>query len=282
MLTMPQPLAQRRALPQVTLCCIDTRTPELALYAMRRSMQSLDFGRSVLISTASARQLPLDGIELIEIPELKSIEDYSHFVIKGLAPIILTSHMLLIQWDGFVRDPNLWSDDFLQFDYIGAPWVSGELAGQVGNGGFSLRSSRLLQALQADCYAAHNPEDVCLGVTHRASLEREGIRFADLETAQRFACERGPWRSAFGFHAMFNLPHALPAEDLQPLVRALPPALCGSPDARHLLKNLMQSGHLDAAEDLLRKRVQRLGKHGDALRMGWRLTWRRWLGQART
>lgn len=271
MLTMPTPVEPRRHLPQVTLCCIDTRTPELALYAMRRSMQHLAFGRCVLISTSAARTLPLDGIELVEIPALTSIDGYSRFVLKDLAPHLHTRHMLLIQWDGFVRDASLWRDEFLDFDYIGAPWVSGELAGQVGNGGFTLRSRRLLQALQADRYPAHNPEDVCLAVTHRGALEVEGIRFADLSTAQAFACERGPWRPAFGFHAMFNLPHVLLPSEQEEFVRELPAAMCKSPDARHLLKNLIKAKNLGAAKALHLKRYEQMPINADAMRMQLRI-----------
>lgn len=275
MLTMPQQASQRRALPQVTLCCVDTRTPELALYAMRRSMQALDFGHCVLLSTAAARSLPLQGIELIEIPPIASIDAYSRLVLKELHPLVRTSHILLIQWDGFVRDAKLWSDDFLAWDYIGAPWVCGDLAGQVGNGGFSLRSRRLMHALQSDGFPAHNPEDVCLAVTHKQALSQQGIRIADLPTAQRFACERGPWREAFGFHAMFNLPHVLPPDELRRFVEALPTGMCGSPDARHLLKNLIREGQLDAAQVLLDQRVRLRGQHIDAWRMQCRLAWRR-------
>jgi hypothetical protein len=272
MLVAPPPAAQRRDLPQVTLCCVDTRTPELALYAMRRCMAHLAFARCVLVSTEAARALDLSGIELVTIAPLRSIDDYSRHVLKGMAPLLHTSHMLLIQWDGFVRDAQLWTDDFLDFDYIGAPWVSGELAGQVGNGGFTLRSRKLLQALQEERFAAHNPEDLCLAVTHRAALEHDfGICFADLPTAQRFACERGPWRPAFGFHAMFNLPHVFTPAEMRDFVQALPPELTGSPDARHLIKQLMQAGQPDAALARLRKRRKRLGVSGDLLRLRLRI-----------
>ena len=33
-----------------------------------------------------------------------------------------TPHVLLIQWDGFVVNPSAWSDEFLDFDYVGARW----------------------------------------------------------------------------------------------------------------------------------------------------------------
>jgi hypothetical protein len=279
MLELPAPAAQRRALPDVTLCCVDTRTPELALYAMRRSMQHLAFAHCVLVSSEAARGLDLFGIELVTIPPLTSIDGYSHHVLKGLAPLLHTSHMLLIQWDGFVRDAQAWSDDFLAFDYIGAPWVSGELAGQVGNGGFTLRSRQLLQALQQDRFTPHNPEDVCIAVTHRQALEAEGIRFADQATAGRFACERGPWRPAFGFHAMFNLTHVLTPPEMLNFVTALPATMTTSPDARHLIKQLMQQGQLDAAREVLRKRTAQRGFSVDALRQQLQIGWRRLCGQ---
>ena len=60
-----------------------------------------------------------------------------------LPNIIKTEFMLGIHDDGFVINPNLWTDQFLKYDYIGAPWSHTiPYYGQkyrVGNGGFSLR-----------------------------------------------------------------------------------------------------------------------------------------------
>lgn len=274
MLHSPAPALDHTPLPQVTLCCVDTRAPELALYAMRRSMQHLAFARCVLISSPEAKQLDLQGIDLVEIAQLTSIDDYSHFVIKQLGQYIDTSHTLLIQWDGFVNDPTMWSDHFLDFDYIGAPWIKGELKDKVGNGGFSLRSRKLMEALRDDRYTAHNPEDVCIAVTHRAQLEHDhGIRFADLEFARQFACERGPWHPAFGFHAMFNLPRVLASSELNRFVQALPSHMAASKDARHLIRKLIRDRHYNAADLLLKKRTTHLGWHLDALRQGLQLRW---------
>ena len=272
MLCPPLPALNMRPMTQVTLCCVDTRAPELALYAMRRSMRHMAFKRCVLISSSAARHLDLQGIELIKIDALTSIDDYSQFVIKQLGRYIDSSHVLLIQWDGFVNDPTMWSDDFLEFDYIGAPWIKGALKNKVGNGGFSLRSRKLMDALRDDRYTPHNPEDVCIAVTLREQLERDhGIRFADLETARRFACERGPWHPAFGFHAMFNLPHVLASTELERFVHSLPSHMAASRDARHLIRKLIRERHFSAADLLLQKRTAHLGWHLDTLRQGLQL-----------
>lgn len=279
MLIPPQPAASRLSLEQVTLLCVDTRTPELALYAMRRSMRDIAFGRCILISTSEARAFDLNGIDLIEIEPLRNIEDYSRYILQSLGPHLQTSHALIVQWDGFVRDAKMWSDDFLRFDYIGAPWTSGPLTGLVGNGGFSLRSRKLLQALASGNYEAHNPEDICIAVTHRTSLEKKHqIAFADLHTAQRFACERGTWQPAFGFHAMFNLPHVLTADELARFAETVPAHLTASSDARHLIRNLVRRGQTAPAQMLLDKRTAYLGWSVDTVRQNLQVTWARLLG----
>lgn len=278
MLTPPQPATSRLRLEQVTLFCVDTRTPELALYAMRQSMRDIAFERCVLVSTSEARAFDLAGIDLIEIKPLKSIDDYSRYILKSLGAHLQTSHALIVQWDGFVRDAKMWSHDFLRFDYIGAPWTSGPMAGLVGNGGFTLRSRKLLNALAEDTYEAHNPEDVCIAVTHRANLEKmHQIVFADLHTAQRFACERGTWQPAFGFHAMFNLHHVLKEDELERFVETLPADLTTSNDARHLIRSLMQQGLTGPARLLLEKRTAHLGWSIDAVRQNLQMTWTRLL-----
>lgn len=284
MLTPPEPATSRLNLAQVTLCCVDTRTPELALYAMRSSMRDIEFGRCLLLSTPEARQFDLAGIDLVEIEPLRNISDYSHYMIKALSAHIQTSHALIVQWDGFVRDATLWSNDFLNFDYIGAPWASGHLAGHVGNGGFTLRSRKLLRALTSEAYDAHNPEDVCIAVTHRAMLERDDkIVFADLQTAQRFAWERGVWRPSFGFHAMFNFPHVLRQDELLNFADAIPADLTTSNDARHLIRDLIRQGQTDVAQVLLHKRTASLGWSFDAVRQHLQMmTTRIRLGSGRT
>src|ERR1700687_3454326 len=44
--------------------------------------------------------------------------------------------------------PAAWREEFLGCDYIGAQWFWHDDAMRVGNGGFSLRSRKLLLALQ--------------------------------------------------------------------------------------------------------------------------------------
>ena len=60
-----------------------------------------------------------DDINHIQIKSFRSVEEWGFFIIYHLHKFINTSHVLLIHPDGFVVNPNSWSDEFLNYDYIG-------------------------------------------------------------------------------------------------------------------------------------------------------------------
>lgn len=84
------------------------------------------------------------------VDPFQSTVDYSFFILKKLKHYIKTSHLLIVHWDGFIINPACWKDDFLCYDYLGAIWPQKGGRGIVGNGGFSLRSMKLLEALQSE------------------------------------------------------------------------------------------------------------------------------------
>jgi len=86
---------------------------------------------------------------VVKIPRIASRAEYSRFVIKELGRHFRTSHLLVIQWDGYVINGKAWQEAFLEYDYIGAPWGFHTDQHRVGNGGFSLRSRRLFDAASA-------------------------------------------------------------------------------------------------------------------------------------
>ena len=137
-------------LPEVTLLCIDCKQPETALKALQYSSKHINFAKVVLLGDTKPVNFP-DNFEFITIPKINSTHEYSIFVIHQLTNYVNTDHCLVIQSDGFVVNPHLWKSGFLNYDYIGAPWspqnpwVEG-YDSRVGNGGFSLRSKRLLDA----------------------------------------------------------------------------------------------------------------------------------------
>lgn len=119
--------------------------------------------------------------------------------------MIATPFVLVIQWDGYVVDTSAWANAFRKYDYIGG--VIHQAAGNVvGNGGFSLRSRKLLKALPTLPGSRLN-EDMVICRMFRQTLETKfGIRFAPEKVAERFSYEdHYPGKATFGFHAATNL-----------------------------------------------------------------------------
>lgn len=208
------------AIPDTTLCCVDCSAYELAARAMSISLAQCRFDRAILFTDVP---MNVAGVEVHRIPTIGSIDEYSQFLLKDLRHHITTRFALVIQWDGYVIDASQWRSDFHDYDYIGARWphVPGI---EVGNGGFSLRSRRLLDACADERFVVSNPEDAAICINNRTFLERQmGIRFAPPDVAERFSFERtrdsGPH---FGFHGLFNIPNVMPDAELSAFLAALP------------------------------------------------------------
>jgi len=250
-------------LPDVTLCCVDTRSVPQAFYALRQCMARARFGRVVFLGPEpdASHGTPPEGIERVTIPALTGIRDYNRVVLKDLAAHIHSSHVLIVQWDGFITHPEMWRPDFISVDYIGPPWYHGGHPGMVGNGGFSLRSKRLLDALASmENLDTTEPEDMVICVQRRAELEREhGIRFASLDMAQAFGCEYGKYRASFGFHGMHNFAHVMDEPTLKDWLDHAPAEILVHKHARKLIKQLMGCGRGREAWALIHARARHVG-----------------------
>jgi hypothetical protein len=188
----------------VTICCIDCKNHLSAVRAMRKSLEHLQFEK-VLFLTDMPFTSP--GIDVVEIPKIKSVIDYSHFIFKQLGDYIDTQHVLIIQHDGYIINPYKWKEEWKTYDYIGAPWWYAH--NNVGNGGFSLRSSKLLRVLKSPLFNQTHPEDDKIGRSYRQQLERVyKIKFAPEEVAAEFSWEpNAKYRlpvtdKPFGFHGI--------------------------------------------------------------------------------
>jgi len=223
-------------LDQVTLFCVDTRTPDLSIWAMQQCLQKAHFKEAILVTDTTQIIHTPDHIRIIEAPLIFSIEDYSTYLQSDLRSHIQGTHMLVMQWDSFIINPHLWTDQFLEYDYIGAPWPH-HPDNPVGNGGFSLRSKKIFAALQNPLYQKSHPEDQSICIFNKDVLSDLGIRIAPRELAMEFAFER-EYKSAFGFHGFFNFAKVLNPDDLKMIIELIPTNLLGKLDTYHLIDDL--------------------------------------------
>ena len=210
----------------ITLVAIDTDPDSLDLtrFAVNQTLLGLDVEEVLFFG---GRPLGL-GERFVEIQRFDSIASYSEFVLKCLWPFVSSEFMLIVHWDGFVANPSLWKREFLSFDYIGAPWGWANDHMSVGNGGFCLRSARLIQECK-DVNIRRHPEilfggieDIVICRLYHDYLEGKGIRFAPRELAEQFSYESGSIRQVpFGFHGPTNMPVFVPEHKLIDLAPAL-------------------------------------------------------------
>lgn len=235
----------RLRLPDVTLCAAASVNVAATVSALNRCLDQVEFAACLLFTDANVGSFDLRSrVGTVAIHRLGSAQAYSHFLLKDLAEHIRTSHCLVVQWDGFVLDSGCWDPAFLSCDYIGAPWPQFSDAHVVGNGGFSLRSRKLLDACREPDFLPSHPEDVAIARTNRDLLEGKfGLRFADRALAERFSFERTvPPGPTFGFHGIFNLLGALGPDGFWEIYQSLDDRSTIAADYWRLMQQLAQGG----------------------------------------
>lgn len=143
-----------------------------------------------------------------------SLLEYSWFIVRHLARAVTCDHVMIVQADGFVTTPELWTEEFLEYDLIGAPWPEGLTFGnRVGNCGFSILSRRFLELSAIGPEYEHGTgADIWWSSVAQDYFLLHGMRYAPLELAARFAVEndipeypdRTP-ENCFGQHGRMRL-----------------------------------------------------------------------------
>jgi len=239
-------------IPDTTLCLVDTRYHRLSEEAARHCNEHCEFEQKMYFSD---RPWGLDGFLFHRVAPLGSIHDYNRLIVKELADHIETDHVLLAQYDGFIANPECWRHDFLDYDYIGAPWPQFDTH-NVGNGGFSLRSRRLLTTLRdLRLELDGRPEDIAICQAWRSRLEQHhGIRFAPTDVARRFSYESGPCSGpSFGFHGLYHLNRHYKGDDARWLAEQLEPEHLSGWRIILLLAQYLRSRETEEARAIFRK-----------------------------
>ena len=201
-------------LSTVTLLCVDCRAADWAAEILERCGSLCDFGAAKLC-TSQETAYPHDVI-----CPINSLNDYSAFMLKHAHEHVATPHMLVVQTDGWVLNPEAWDPTWLQYDYIGPLYSQEKVVNDesVGSGGFSLRSTALMAEVSRVLppwdgkaswtghdgrnYWAYEDGVISKGAL-RASLIAKGLRFAPPATAAKFAYGRNMnffCPTPFGFH----------------------------------------------------------------------------------
>lgn len=195
-------------LPDITLLIADGVNAHRAKNVLEKCKSVADFGAVKLLT-----HLPVDSKHRVEIMPLNSLVAYSIWCLTEMYKHFDTSHCLIVQRDGWIINPQSWNNDWLQYDYIAPLFVQHD---DVGSGGFSMRSRRLMEAAADKIGYWDGTEDHAqkLQVEKARSYEDGvislnmlgmGFNFAPKKEAGSFAAGGNPNKDyyqphPFGFH----------------------------------------------------------------------------------
>jgi hypothetical protein len=206
------------------------------------------------------------------IRSINSLAQYSDFVINVLPYLVTEQYVLIVQWDGFVINPECWATNFLDYDFIGSPWPDMRSEDAVGNGGFSLRSSlflnhsKNLRVIPDNSSYINQAEDTILCQTYRKELINKGVKFAPQEVADSFAYETIYRERTFGFHGAHNLPNFVPEAFLIDNVSEILMRVSNTAILTSIVLSSLHSQKLDFVAQLVNE-IRFRSVRGDAVRL---------------
>jgi hypothetical protein len=129
------------------------------------------------------------------------IRDYSNLLMSGDFWRRLLDygckHSLIFQIYTILLNPNL--EAFLEYDYVGAPWVNGFGGVFSGNGGLSLRNVEKMLTIAETCHANHGQlqfEDIFFSYW----CKEKGYHVPSREIASYFSVESIFYETPCGMH----------------------------------------------------------------------------------
>ena len=234
----------------VTLVTIECFYHDLARRAMEETLGRIPFKNVIVFSDKNF----LPGATWVPIQPTNTMRDYCDILLKGMWPHVGTSHMIFQQWDAMVHNADAWTDEYLNYDYIGAVWPWRGEGQNVGNGGFSLRSRNLLNSLRMpeiylDLEGPHGvQEDNYIAIEHRPMLEQnQGIRFAPTALADQFSHElNGTGAHSMAFHGFWNIVKFMPQDTVWFYIENAPANTWNEIHrAHHTIVALAEKGYLE-------------------------------------
>ena len=185
-------------LSNITLLAMTSILIDETIKALKYSCKDIEFGSVKLISDKLPNNLPNDIIFEYTDP-ISSINEWNKRIIYNLTDYVDTEFCILIHDDGFVVNAESWRDEFLEYDYIGAPWGHKHLLDKNGeiitNGNsVSLRSKKLLDIPKKTNmpwipYHGDFNEDTQICVWNRNLFLDNGCNFASFDIAKYFSHE---------------------------------------------------------------------------------------------
>lgn len=168
-----------------------------------------EFAELILISPEN---LNIEGIKYIHTNPL-TYDEYNTWCLHSLSDFVDTDYCILFQDDGFPLNPECWREEFLEYDYVGAP-ISEHMGimykeEMIGGGGFTLRSKKLIEFTKTiprpNQHGLYINEDTTIVVDYRDKIVELGMKICPRDIAKYFSIQNPVYQditiyNTFGFH----------------------------------------------------------------------------------
>lgn len=209
----------------ISITCIDALNYTPTINALKSTLACIPVSRVYWFSDVRLQtdDFPVTNVKIKRFT--RYTDEYNYITLKLIPHIVTEPYNLIIHSDGFAVNKDAWDNEFLNYDYIGAKWQNGD----VGNGGFCLRTRKLYDALldldvkyktsDFSTKEIDNPENYVFDMYHdkvipedniickiyRKELEEKyGIKFAQGDIVDKFSIEHNmssQWLGkSLGFH----------------------------------------------------------------------------------
>ena len=203
----------------IALVCVADDNIELSIKSLLNCMLKAKF-KEIIFATSKVDDENIkritDFVKVKKIQSLNSIRDYNYFVLKYLHNFVDSSKILICQHDGTIISSKYWNDDFLNYDYIGAPWdidlikrsqhlgklrphmITEYPKYSVGNSGFCIKSLKKINELLLklnDFDSIFNSSEcfddcvICRNKEVKDYLLENNVTYAPIELALKFSYE---------------------------------------------------------------------------------------------
>lgn len=206
----------------VTAICLQGRKSDFDSSLMKRLKKNFkfmttffNFKEIVYISDVDPK---VEGVKYIHTDPI-SYYDYNKWCLHNMSDYVTTDYALSFQDDGWPLNPELWSDEFLEYDYVGAPIGKDQNnilfhpEDRIGGGGFTLRSKKLMEFTKTipypDKYGKCNNEDTIIAMEYRKDIMELGMRICPHHISRKFVVQmpvddEHNLYTSFGFHGRID------------------------------------------------------------------------------
>lgn len=200
------------------LVCVDTLRYEKTINAIKNTLSCIKIDKIYWFSDIEIPEsfdVPVVWNKINKFEKENFFYDNGILYTKTIPSIVDTDFTLYIHSDGFAVNKSAWNNKFLDYDYIGAPWPFHNKQERVGNGGFSLKSRKMHNALlqlniHEDLYYDYPEDNIVCRLYRKKLINDFQINFAPEEIACQFSMEcyyEYPYQAfnywigkSFGFH----------------------------------------------------------------------------------